>query len=117
MYYKVECEVDTNDGDYNTCTSKINEKELEMLKNICKRIRNFKPYTSISDHGSTWTHSHNFSTNDCLREDLGEKPPTELYSLTEEEEEFFVYKICPNSQYGFHTVESVVISVKAGSSS
>lgn len=108
MDYKVECTVDTNDADYNTEISKINEKELGMLKNICKRIRNFEPYKSISNSDLDWT-DNNFSTGDCLREDLGEKDPTELYSLTEEEYEFFVFKICPSCEYGFHTINSVII--------
>ena len=109
MFYKVECTVDTNDADYNTQTSRIDEKELAMLKSICERIKKFKPYEASSSDGWKSTHRHNFTTGDCFRKDLGEKSPVELYDLTEEEEEFFVCKICPSCDYGFHTIDLVMI--------
>ena len=109
MDYKVECTIDTNDADYNTEISKINDKELIMLKDICSRIKSFKPYKGTHKDGSIFTHDNNFSDGECLREDLGEIDPIKLYNLTEEEYEFFVFKICPSCEYGFHTIENVVI--------
>ena len=51
-------------------------------------------------------HHHNFPTGECLRKDLGEKSPQELYDFDEEVFELFE-DFCPYPEYGFHTIERI----------
>ena len=56
------------------------------------------------------THSHNFPTGECLRADLGEKSPEELYvdSGLCTLEEFEIFKdLVPYGSYGVHTIRCV----------
>lgn len=100
--------VDTNDGDYVREIVKIDDKTLEHFKPLIGKIKNFKPYTGTANSGTTWKHIANFPVGDCLREDLGEKHPMELYNLTEEEYEYFVdaFRLY-GGEWGFHTIKSI----------
>ena len=72
--------VDTNDADYVGKIVKVSEETLEHFKPLIEKIKNFQPYNN-----GGWRHNHNFPFGECLREDLGEKHPMEMYNLTEEE--------------------------------
>ena len=102
--------VDTNDGDYNTEISKITQKNLTQIMPLIKAIKNFKPYKVKLD-GTDWKHSHNYPYGECLRKDLGEKSPQELYQdINEDIIEFFEEEFLPiYSEYGFHTISSIEI--------
>ena len=66
-------------------------------------MRKFQPYNN-----NRWRHSHNFPFGECLREDLGEKHPMELYNLTEEEYEYFIDSFrLYGGEWGFHTIKSI----------
>ena len=101
--------VDTNDADYIREIIEIDEDTLEHFKPLIEKIKNFQPYTSRSRPGGPeWRFSHNFSVGDCLREDLGEKHPIELYNITKEEYDYFVDVFnLYGGEWGFHTIVSI----------
>ena len=101
--------VDTNDADYVRTIVEIDEGTLEHFKPLIEKIKNFQPYTGSSKHGgSEWRFRNNFSIRDCLREDLGEKHPMELYNITEEEYDYFVDAFnLYGGEWGFHTIVSI----------
>ena len=113
MKSQIIIEVDTNDADYNTQVSEIDEGDLLVVRKIAELIKEFKPYkseykSSSSGEVRTWNHSHNWPEGDILRDDLGEKDSMELYGLTEEEHDIFSNYL-PWCEYGFHTIESIKI--------
>lgn len=95
--------VDTNDADYVGKIVEVSEKTLEHFKPLIEKIKNFQPYNN-----GGWRHNHNFPFGECLREDLGEKDPMELYDLTEKEYEYFVdaFRLY-GGEWGFHTIKSI----------
>ena len=103
--------VDTNDGDYINQVQEISQEELDEIMPLIEAIKNFKPY-KVKARGLEWTHSHNYSYGECLRKDLGEKSPQELYPDVDEEIfEIFEESFLPmNNEYGFHTIKSITIS-------
>ena len=95
--------VDTNDADYIGKIVKVDEKTFEHFKPLIEKIKNFKPYCNEG-----WHHHHNFPYGECLREDLGEKHPMELYDLTEEEYDCFVDAFSLyGGEWGFHTIKTI----------
>lgn len=98
-YFEITVTVDTNDADYITLNSKISGVDLEKIKPLIGVIKNFK----------TTNYQHNFPTGECLREDLGEKPPNQIYDFPEEIFELFD-EILPSFEYGFHTIESIYVT-------
>ena len=95
--------VDTNDADYVGKIVEVSEETLEHFKPLIQKIKDFKPYTA-----NGWLHDHNFPYGECLREDLGEKHPMELYNLTEEEYEYFVDSFrLYGEEWGFHTINKI----------
>lgn len=112
--YEISIKVDTNDADYNTEVSIITKDELELIKPLIKQIKKFKPYTttikySHSNQHYTREHRHNYPYGECLRKDLGEKSPEELYEADEEVFNFF-HDLMPYNEYGFHTIESIEVT-------
>lgn len=99
--------VDTNDGDYNEAINIITKKDLDKLRPLFKAIKNFRPYKG--NEGDRWTHANNFPCGECLRDDLGEKEPSEIYDVDEEIIEL-LSDYLPSCEYGFHTIERVEIS-------
>jgi hypothetical protein len=96
-------EVDTNDADYVGEIVEVTEETLEHFKPLIEKIKNFKPYCNEG-----WSHHSNFPVGDCLREDLGEKHPMELYNLTEEEYEYFVDSFrLYGGEWGSHTIHKI----------
>lgn len=102
--------VDTNDADYQTKNTGISREDLDKLRPMFKKISEFKEYTGTykgyNGEDRTWKHGSNFSIGDCLRADLGEKSPEELYGFSELEMDL-LYDYLPSNEYGFHTIESV----------
>ena len=106
--YEIVIKVDTNDADYITEISKISEEDINKIRPLIKAIKNFKPYSSKLNDGSSWKHSHNYPFGECLREDLGEKEPREIYDF--DEEIFDIFEGClPYPEYGFHTIKSITV--------
>ena len=101
--YEITIIVDTNDADFATAVNEISNKELEKLRFLFDAIKKFKPYKNKGHQ-----HHYNFPVGECLREDLGEKPPQELYDIDDDLFELFS-EYCPFNEYGFHTIESVEI--------
>lgn len=101
--------VDTNDADYVREIVEIDEEILEHFKPLIEKIKNFQPYTGFPRYGgSEWKFYCNFPVGDCLRKDLGEKHPMEIYNITEEEYEYFLDTFqLYGSEWGFHTIESI----------
>lgn len=96
-------EVDTNDADYIGKIVKVSEETSEHFKPLIEKIKKFKPYNT-----GRWKHNHNFPYGACIRVDLGEKHPMELYNLTEEEYEYFVDAFeLRGGEWGFHTIEKI----------
>jgi len=105
----ITIEVDTNDGDYQSSNNKITLEEIELIKPIIEAIKNFKPYQSGK---YIIEHAHNFPYGECLRRDLGEKSPQELYldkpGVTTKVWNKFI-ELLPYCEYGFHTIESIKV--------
>lgn len=102
--YKISITADTNDGDYITQVSDINEEILELIIPVIRAIANFKPYQSGDKN---WKHFHNFPIGECHRDHLGEKSVKDLYGHLPGLEEFL--KIIPYNEYGIHTIKSVEV--------
>ena len=100
--------IDTNDADYITRVVKVDEEDLERFLPLIEKIKNFKPYTVEHDgiYGmASRRFSNNFPIDGCLRNDLGEKHPTELYNLSDEEYEDFIETFhLWGDDWGFHTI-------------
>mgnify|MGYP003288771285 CR=1 FL=1 len=96
-------EIDTNDADYVGRLVEVSNEDAERWMPLIEKIKNFEPYTN-----GIWRHNHNFPSGECLREDLGEKHPMELYNLTEEEYEYFrdAFRLY-GGEWGFHTIKSI----------
>ena len=82
--------VDTNDGDYVTEVSQINEQDLETLRPLFEAIKSNK-------------NRHNFDLLDygCI-EDLAEE---EYSSIDSDIVEDFLWSYCPETE--FHTIKSI----------
>lgn len=108
--YTIEVKVDTNDADYVSKVSGIDEKELETIKPLLEAIKNFKPYSTPCSWSTSGTeHQSNFPYGECCREDMGEKPVDELYKEYGEDAMEIFLDLCPSVEYGFHTIEDVRI--------
>ena len=101
-------EVDTNDADYVGKIVKVEDELAEKFKPLIEKIKQFKPYETTGRSGLTWNHDCNFPCGECLREDLGEKTPMELYDITEAEFEEFrdAFRLW-GDDYGLHTIVSI----------
>ena len=96
-------EVDTNDADYVGEIVEVEDTSAEKFKPLIEKIKNFQPYNT-----DRWRHNHNFPYGECLREDLGEKSPCQLYDIDEETcEEFIETFNLYGGEYGFHTIEKI----------
>ena len=112
MKYYINIKADTNDADYISELNEISKEDLDAIRPLIKAIAEFKPYESDSKSGRPWTHRHNFPAGDCLREDLGEKSPEELYvhsGLATQEQLDLFYEFVPSDEYGIHTIESIEV--------
>ena len=115
MKYEITIVADPNDGDYMTRVEEISEEDLETIKPLIQAIKEFKPYTveyenkySVGAGLRKTTHSNNYPFGDCLRKDMGEKSPEEIYSFSKEV--FYIFEdLIPCSEYGIHTIESVTV--------
>mgnify|MGYP003434167870 CR=1 FL=1 len=105
-YFYVE--VDTNDADYIGNIVEIEDESVEKFKPLIEKIKNFEPYTGFSRSGYKFTHGCNFPYGECLREDLGEKSPCELYDIDEETcEQFIEIFNLYGGEWGFHTITRI----------
>ena len=96
-------EVDTNDADYMGQIVEVDDESAEKFRPLIEKIKYFQPYCAKG-----WRHNHNFPYGECLREDLGEKHPMEMYNLTEEEYECFVDSFrLYGGEWGFHTITRI----------
>jgi hypothetical protein len=107
--FRIQVVVDTNDADHAELVSSISEKDLDKIRPLIERIAAFKTYNSKSKSGSKWTHHHNYPYGECLREDLGEKSPRDLYEGIDEEAFDIFEELCPPSEYGFHTIVKIQV--------
>lgn len=90
MKYELVVVADTNDGDYVTEISEINEKCLEWMRPIIEAIK--------ENNGS-------FEIGEIARESLAEQYP----NLSEDDlEEFQDY--VPYGMYGTHTIDSITVA-------
>ncbi len=111
MKYEITIIVDTNDADYRTSVSEIEEEEIDRLMPLIKAIKEFEPYQSKSKTSDyTSMHRANYPTGECCREDLGEKTAEECYSDISPEIHELFQEYCPCEEHGFHTIESIEIT-------
>lgn len=111
MKYYINIKADTNDADYTSELNEISKEDLDAIRPLIKAISEFKPY-KCDAKGHSWTHRHNFPTGDCLRKDLGEKSPEELYvdsGLATQEQLDLFYEFVPSDEYGIHTIKSIEV--------
>lgn len=110
MEYEITIRVDTNDADFDTSINKISEEELNKFRPLIAAIKKFKPYKTKKNDWED-KHHHNWPKGECLREDLGEKSPYELYPEFSEEliEEFEDEWLPSGSDWGFHTIDSIEV--------
>lgn len=101
-------EVDTNDGDYIGKIIKVKDELAEKFKPLIEKISQFKPYKTTTRYDLTWNHTSNFLYGECLRKDLGEKHPCELYNINREiYEEFIETFSLYGGEWGFHTITRI----------
>ena len=101
-------EVDTNDADYIGKIVKVENETAEKFKPLIEKISQFTPYKSTGNHNLIWNHTGNFPYGECLREDLGEKHPCELYGINKETyEEFIETFSLYGGEWGFHTITRI----------
>jgi|WetSurMetagenome_2_1015567.scaffolds.fasta_scaffold1651653_1 hypothetical protein len=100
---------DTNDADYVHTIQEITLDGVKTIAPIAEAIKNFQPYKSNLS-GLDWTHRSNWPVGDCLRDDLGEKSPAEIYAgvLNEDQIELFM-DLIPYGEHGIHTIKSIKI--------
>lgn len=107
MEHEITIVVDTNDADFRTQVNRITEEELATIKPLIEAIKEFKPYKIKTGLGYDRSHQNNYPTQDCCREDLGQKTVYEYYSEISEEVHELFQEFCPMDEHGFHTVESI----------
>lgn len=113
MQYEITIRVDTNDADYATEVSIVDEITIEVIKPLIEAIKKFKPYqtdTKTAAYNKKWKHHHNYPFGECQREDLGEKSPRELYPMFDEDTFETFESLVPYCEYGFHTIDSIEIT-------
>ena len=83
---------DTNDGDYVTEISKVSKETIDKFRPLIAQIKAHKGYSS------------NYSSDD-----MSDKSMVDQYPDFDEyfHENFSDY--CPYGEYGFHTIESIVV--------
>ena len=102
-------EVDTNDGDFVGKLVDVSNEDAEKWMPLIEKIKNFKPYSGTSKHGMVWKHHHNFPLSEYRRTDLGEKTPCEIYNISEDELEDFLFAFrIRGGENGFHTITKIV---------
>jgi hypothetical protein len=110
-------EGDYNDADYIVSVAPVTEEKLEKFLPLIEAIKNFKPYTITSrgyagegEKPLSWTHKHNWPCGEYgCRQDLGEKPITELYPEIDAGivEEFDQEYVPHNEDGNVHTIEKI----------
>lgn len=103
-------EVDTNDGDFVGKLVCVSDKDVKRWLPLIEKIRAFEPYTGKSNvSGLTWRHHHNFPVSQFRRTELGEKTPCEIYNISEDEMEDFMFAFrISGGENGFHTITQIV---------
>lgn len=109
MIYEITIQADTNDGDCVTSVNDISEENLNKLRPLIEAIKNFKPYSSGNYCGK---HQSNYPVGECFREDLGEKPPEEIYDEFAKEVFDIFEDLLPEYEWGIHTIEKVEVCPK-----
>ena len=99
---------DTNDADYITSINSITEETLAKITPLIQAIKDFKPYITMSPSGLKHNHSSNYPYGECVRKDLGEKSPKELYKFDDEIFELFE-ELLPYDECGLHKIESIYV--------
>jgi len=105
--YEISITVDTNDADYNTLNSEISEEDLNKLRPLIDAVKNFEPYT-VEVNRFSWTFAGNFPWGEYCH-DLGQKSAIEYYSDFDEELIEWLADLCPESEWGFHTIKSITV--------
>lgn len=108
----LEVKADSNDGDYATRRELITDEQLTAFEPLFRAIKNFKPYkVELEGWDGGWQHSHNFATGNCLREDLNELSPQELYVdsgiVSLDVFEKFEEEFLPTTDEGIHSIKSI----------
>lgn len=98
-------QADTNDGDYVTKKTEINDKDLSKFRSILDKVEReetvyYDKRTPIYGKST----SIKWATLDIADSELWEQHP----ELTEKECDF-VGNYIPNGEYGVHTIESIDI--------
>lgn len=101
-------EVDTNDGDLMANLVDVSDGDVERWTSLIEKIQAFKAYSVITRVGECM-HHHNFPLGECCRVDLGEKTPCEIYNITEDELEDFLFAFrIRGGENGFHTITKII---------
>lgn len=109
---------DTNDADYIETFKPISDKDLERISPIIQAIKAFQPYqssylSSASRDGPKTVksyHRHNYPTRNRCREDMGERPVSEIYNhVNQDDLYYFEEEYVPSNEFGIHTIKSIEI--------
>ena len=111
--YMIKIVADTNDADFVERTTSADKKTIEFWRKLAKKIKALQPYASTINKtygdNKPWMHSNNWPAGECQRDDLGEMHYTELYHISEEEDEEYIWPYVPRAEYGIHTIETIEV--------
>lgn len=95
--YEIVITVDANDGDYNTKISTITSSELREIKPLISAIKKCR------------SSNHNYGVGEYCSKEAEKQYP----QFSEELHEMF-QDLCPYGEYGFHSIESIVLMPSVG---
>lgn len=90
--------VDTNDADYVTTEMEVDEKQIKLLTEIAEALTNFE---MVAGSKHNWPVGEGDDTT-----------PEELYKDILTEDHFYIMEEVHGGEYGFHTVDSIIIFPK-----
>lgn len=102
MKYEIAIQVDTNDADYVTEISTIDETQLAIIMPLIEAIKQW-----MADNPELYGLEHNYDIHEYTR---ATQTPRERYGFPEEVHDMFEDLCGYPGEYGFHTVESITLT-------
>lgn len=99
----------TDDTEVLSKLTTISNDDLNKIKPLINKIKEFKPYTVVHEPSKTiWTYEDNFNTFLYLDEEHGEQSVEKLYNISSDLKKLFL-KYCPKTDFGFSNIIKILI--------